>query len=214
MIPNPKWVKQISTWQAQYVTHDFISVRKHAESDACALLNTKPGNFDKETLDCFLRLLNTEFVPWKGQAYSKGAETLTRFQQSFSGANAKHIIECRVSFNNWIPRLWNAPQSQLAQLLNSFWEKKPIRRAGTGLPTTILYLKDSLDHNVWLDYTARGLTFITGIPIGSSRTYATYQKYDDAAKQFRLAYGLQPQEVDFILFLANRERLKAKQETN
>jgi hypothetical protein len=198
---NPELEKKVLEWQTEYVISQFLNVRINAETQAHKLLDNRLRRFTAQDLDDFLKLLNTEFLPWKNKA------TYTRFAQSFIGANAKNIVKHLSAFNDWSPHFWTAPESELSKWLDLFWDTNPIPGAGIGLPTAILYLRNPSHYNIWLPYTAAGLEYLTGLITGENRTAATYQEYNNAVNQLvRSAYNLQPQAVDFILFMANKEQ--------
>lgn len=208
MTSSLKLAQIINKYRIKYVSSEFISVRKNSEDKARYLMKIKLGHFDKNILEYFLKLANSEFVTRSGKKYYKINVTSTRFQRAFTGANAKNIIEHLDFFNDWSARIWKEPKSSLEGLLDLFWKTRPIPGAGTSLPTLLLYLRDPSRYNIWLPYTAQGFERLTGFVTGSLRSGADYFRYNDLVnKEVRKKYDLQPQEIDFILFMANKERL-------
>lgn len=208
MTSFPDRAQSIKQYRIKYVSSEFISVRKNAEDKARYLMKINLGHFDKNMLEYFLKLANTEFVTRYNKKYYKINETSTRFQRAFKGANAKNIIEHLDFFNDWSVRIWKEPESSLEGLLDLFWETRFIPGAGTSLPTLLLYLRDPSQYNIWLPYTAQGLERLTGFVTGSVRSGANYLRYNNLVNEkVRKKYDLQPQEVDFILFMANKGRL-------
>jgi uncharacterized protein (DUF2461 family) len=189
------WAKQIARWQAEHLPPERIATRQEAEGEARELLEANLGRFDEEILRRFFELANADFYG--------GQVRRNRFSPAFVGAYANRIVEQLELFNDWSARLWQVPEPELEDLLNAFWEQKPIAYAGTSLPTLILYLRDPSRYNIWLQITARGLECMTDLVTGHGSGTA-YLRYNDAVNQLRLRYDLQPQEMDVILFLAGK----------
>jgi len=200
MSVQPKWVEKIKGWRDKYVRKEFLSVRQEAEDEARKMLKAHLKHFDQESLKYLLILFTKELYNNK--------ISISRFRPAFLGANRNGIAGCLDSFNKWSTRLWQASESNLGSLLDEFWQRKNPDRtkgAGTSLPTMILYLRDPLSYNVWTPYLAQGFECITGSFIGLKEHGATYLRYNEEVKKFRILYNLQPQEVDFILYKANKE---------
>ena len=208
MTSSLKLAQNINIYRTKYISSEFISVRKNSEDKARYLMRVNLGHFDKNMLEYFLKLANNEFVTRYGKKYYNINVTSTRFSRAFTGANAKNIIEHLDFFNDWSARIWKEPESSLEGLLDLFWKTRPIPGAGTSLPTLLLYLRDPLRYNIWLPYTAQGLERLTGFVTGLERSGANYFRYNNLVnEEVRKKYDLQPQEIDFILFMANKEGL-------
>ena len=199
MVKDSVWDDTISEWRTTYITSDLLRIRRNAEGGARDLLESKLGHFSTEELIRFLRLLNTDWV------HESNTEGCTRFGLSFIGANRNKIVEHLDAFNEWSALLWTALEPAYERSLDRFWRRRSLPGAGTGLPTALLYLRNPTRFNIWVPFTTRGLAHLTGIDVGPSRTGATYRHYNDAVNQsVRSVYDLQPQEVDFILFKAEK----------
>ena len=173
-----------------------IEARQEAEAAARELFDDNVGKFDEPTLRQFFEFVNTD--------YFNGQPRHNRFSPAFIGATANAIIDQLEQFNDWTDLLWQAKPQDLEELLDLFWEEKPIAFAGTSLPTLILYLRDPQKYSIWLDPMVKGFNRLTGASI-SRETGTNYLRYCQAVKKLREQHNLHPQEMDVILVLAGRD---------
>jgi len=192
-----QWAGQIALWQDEHLPPERIATRQEAEGEARDLLEENLGRFDEETLRRFFELVNADFFA--------GRLRRDRFSPAFVGAYANRIVEQIERFNDWSARLWQAAESDLEGLLDTFWEQKPIAYAGISLPSLLLYLRDPSRYNLWFNPIARGLERLTGF-VSGRESGAAYLRYTGAVNQLRTRYDLKTQEMDVILVLADRER--------
>ena len=184
---------------------ELLFARVSAENKARILLNNKAGYLSESDLDHFLNLCNTELVPPNQYSIKlRDIETITRFQLSFIGQNRKLMADSLESTNEWIKRLWE--QTDDYSSLTRFWNENQVPGAGMGLPTMILYLKDSSRFNVWLPFLNKGISIFTGEKISSKRNADNYIKFNETVNRgLREPFNLKPQEIDYILFRINAE---------
>lgn len=198
---SDEWVGRILKWQEEGLPEERISVRVEAEGEAKDLLEANLGHFDEDILRRFFELLNTD--------YYGGKRRRNRFSPAFVGGYANRIVEQIDLFNEWIPRLWNTGREELSELLDEFWNTKPIAYAGTILPTTILYLSNQEKYNIWIGKMVEGLEAING-NLPSGQDAETYFEYNKKVIEIREKYNLQPQELDVVFYRAAKLE-KAKQ---
>jgi hypothetical protein len=131
----------------------------------------------------------------------KGKTGRTRFGRHFTNILAPQICKRPDVFKEWIGTLWRAEENELQKMLTSFFKNKPIRGAGTLLPTFVLYLRKPAAFNIWTENLWINLnkTFSVNKPSEKSQQeqYAHFnsQVFDLLATPFRL----EPQEVDLVL---------------
>ncbi len=188
------WEQRIADWQAEHLPPERVAARHEAEQEARKLLEEELGCLDSETLDRFLRLLNSDLYG--------GQPNQTRFGQAFRGANRMHILDHLEQFNAWSTRLWEEPEPHLYKLLDEFWQQKDLPGAGGSLPTMILYLRDPSRFNIWIPTLIHGVERIMGSLTNWESSGAAYRQYNDTVNKVRQRYSLQPQEIDVILTLA------------
>ncbi len=181
---------QIARWRKEHVTDERIKKRQDSESEARKLLSTMAGKFQEDELREFLRLINQDY--WKGKNYQ------TRFSMAYSGYNTKRLVEQLEFVNDWMYRIWNVPEAEIRNLLDSFYTEKPIKNAGTAFPSVILYLRDPSKFNLCFKKMEQGLIRLTGF---KERGYSGsfYLKYNSKVNELKEKYKLSPQEVDILL---------------
>lgn len=180
----------------------FIESRRHAESLARDLLESKAGAFNVDEFDRFMDLCNTEIMPKDARSgVLRDRETRTRFRFSFIGRNRNLMLSSLDACNEWIGRLWHAKRDEL-QVLDAFLRQREIKGAGTGLATMLMYLRQPETWNVWLVSLGSALGKLLGRPFPTARTLSSYLAFNDAVNtHLRHPLGLRPQEIDYILFM-------------
>jgi len=193
----------------------FLDSRIGAEEEARYLLHTKAGKFSKWDFCVFCELCNTELVPPKRSFHFRDKESPTRFQPACIGANRKHMIQCLEACNKWIAKLWQSDDKNVLEVLEEFWKMNQVMGAGTGFPTMIMYLKDTMKFNVWLPFLVKGINILSSgnLPtpgIQKNRNVNNYINYNELIKD-KLKSGqnkdLKPQEIDYILYWIRVESL-------
>ena len=201
------WKNRIEEYRKVSLQPEFLEARVNAESEARELLKSKLGQFNREDLELFLKLCNTENVP--KDIYTnklRNKLTNTRFQLSFIGANKSLMINDLDKCNKWMPILWNTPDN--IKTVGEFWKCDQIKGAGMGLPTMILYLKDSVKYNVWIPFLSKALEKCNGRILETVRSGQNYRDYNNTIsntlKIIPLDTPLWPQEIDYILYRIGR----------
>jgi uncharacterized protein (DUF2461 family) len=187
------WMERITRWREKEVPPERIKARREGESRARARLEEKIGAFDEADLRQFLEDMSSDWY--------NGGPRKDRFMPALYGAQVNRMIETLDKFNDWVPRLWQADDAELDQLLDEFWKKLEVSGAGVSLPTAILYLRDPDTYNIWLPVMSRGLEAVIGFEPGKMRTARGYRHYNAAANDFRAQYNLAPQETDIVLWI-------------
>jgi hypothetical protein len=201
------WIRRIEEYRKVSLQSDFLNARADAESAAKELLNSKSGKFSKEDLDVFLTLCNTEKVPPDIHTHElRDKVTNTRFQLSFIGANKKSMIESLDACNKWISILWKTTDN--IKHIDEFWKYDKVKGAGVGLPTMILYLKDSNNYNVWIPFLNKALEIYVGRKLETTRNWKNYREYNNtlnrSLRNLPVDPPLKPQEIDYILYRIGR----------
>lgn len=174
---------------AEHAPPERIQKRKTAENEARDLIVANLGTLSKDHLAQFFKLADRDFV--------NGTQREGRFGVTFLGNNSKTVCTQPDKVNDWIKRLWEVPDADACKLVDQFVKEKPVKGAGYGLPSLILYLKNPSLFNIWLNVMISGVK--TALPGGLSDH--SYQSYNAAVNQFRAAHNLEPQSVDIVLTL-------------
>ena len=124
--PNDHWQKIIQQIRQDHIPPERISIRKTAENEARKLLESQLGNIGDDNLRQFFSLINTD--------YFNGKNKKDRFSPAFVGAYTNRIMEQTGLFNEWAEKFQKFPDSEIANLLDEFWSKKPISYAGMRIP--------------------------------------------------------------------------------
>lgn len=175
---------------AQHATAARITARKSAESEARNLLVANLGNINSDHLAQLFRIIDRDF--WDGKS-KQG-----RFGVTFQGSNAKKICSQSDKANEWIKAFWQVSEEKVYDLIGRFMKEKPIKGAGYGFPSLILYLRDPQKFNMWLNVMMWGLDYIEGRTF-SGALGEDYRKYNQALIDFRIKYKLEPQALDIVV---------------
>ncbi len=192
------WAGKIADFIQSEMPPGRIAARVASETKASDLLKNKLGQFDENNVRQFFTAVNTEVTP-------TGKARGNRFAMAFIGNNVNLVIEQLRLFNNWLSRFWTESGNDLSKTLDEFW-LTPLRGM-PALPTLILYLRDPIQFNIWIDATSKGLKRITGYNPGSIRTAENYFKYNEEVIKLRNRYRLDPRAMDALL--TDFGRLKA-----
>ncbi len=208
MLSVPERIERIR----QRVTTDprFLQTRIDAENEARRLLDARTGSFTREELEGFLDLCNTELVPPKDSDVLRDQPTRTRFQLSFIGENRMLMLERPDECNRWISAIWKQKDDQLS-ILDTLWRSGGLKGAGTGFPTMLFYLKRPERYSVWLPGLSEALSSAWDQVLGNRRTALNYSSYNAAvARCLRIPFGVEPQEIDYILYCLAKPRPAAQ----
>lgn len=168
-----------------------VRVREEAEGRARALLESHVGKMSEEQLRELFTLLNT----------SKGAKGVTydRFGLAFHGSNASKLIEQADELNEWLDRLWHAPDDRVREVLDAFWTSS-VTGAGRSLPTAILYVRDPERYFVWTKTLEKALYTIANGGAAKRRSGFAYLQYCAGLRRVREKAPFPPQLHDMILW--------------
>lgn len=186
--------RAIARIRVEYLNDEnFHTVRLEAEAKARELLNSKLGTMSPDDIKSFLDFMNYESI--------KGKEDYTRFQRCVTTINAIQICKYPREFNDWIGALWTTEGDAIKESLARFLENKPIKGAGTLLPTFVLYLRRPFAFNIHTVKLANNLA--KAYPHDHSGKVSLYDQYTQfnhkVFQHLVTPFRLQPEEVDLIL---------------
>jgi hypothetical protein len=103
------------------------------------------------------------------------------------------------AINEWFEKLlFSEPDPKAA--LDSCLGKNKIKGASKGLATVLLYLSNPEKYNVWVNATQEGLNILNRIGDLKGKEWGqNYLRFNKAATEFRVAYNLPAQGVDWVL---------------
>lgn len=194
LLSEDPWGKRIAELRKRYSSAEEIEARRKGEALARKILERKAGRFTEDDLSQFMNALNRD-----------AAGRNTRFMPAFYGVQVHRMANTLEAFNYWVERLWKAEDHRLDEELDAFWDAHEVGGAGISLPTAILYLRDPQRYNVWLRIMEAGLRKVTDFQPGPYEKASSYRAYNEAVLAFRERYGLEPQEVDLILWALTQE---------
>lgn len=171
----------------------FHSVRREAEAKAKEILKTNLGAMSPEEIRTFLDYMNTENI--------KGKTSVTRFGRPVTNIVAKQICGCPQEFNEWVGALWRTEGDGLQNVLASFLRNRPIKGAGTLLPTFVLYLRAPTAFNIYTKKLGNNLAgaFSHCQPAGESQPDRYAQFNREVFERLVTPFRLKPQEIDLVL---------------
>lgn len=179
-----------------------VEVRAAAEKRSRSLVERSLGTFDEAGLREFLREVNTD--------WENGRIHYNRFGTTFGGSLVAMMVEHIDDLNIWTERIWNANDTELDSILDEFWKTGPVKGAGRGYATMLLYLKDPHHYPIWLPALDRGLAALADYAPTKARTAAEYRRYLTAVLALRTDRGLAPQALDLVLWRASENTGPAK----
>lgn len=177
------------------VEPERIAVRRRAIEEARALIESRLGRLSQDELRRLFGLFNRD--------WTKGREIGARFAPAFLGPNMEEPIAAAEALNAWIARLWRAPHDELAGLLGEFWISGDVPRAGRGLPTMILHVRDPRRYHVLMTSTGQGYTRLTGRSM-SKRAGALYLQFSEFVAELCESRGIDPELADLALLIVAR----------
>lgn len=181
---------------SKHVLPERISARKNSEEEARSLLIKTLGHINQDQLIKFFQIVDRDNL--------EGKSKQGRFGVTFQGANSKLICDQLEKVNEWIKAFWEVAEEDAYVLIDRFMKMKPIKGAGAGFPSLLLYLRDPDKFNIWLTVMVQGLNSIeNGEFSGSSGE--VYRKYNEALIHFRKKYKLEPQALDIVVTVINNE---------
>jgi hypothetical protein len=117
--------------------------------------------------------------------------------------NRRHMCKADPDFNLitlWIDELLFS-NKEVEGALNHCIGQHKIKGAKNGVATLLLYLSNPGNYNVWVPTTWNALISLDRIGDPEKNAWGkNYTRFNQAAISFRNQYGLQPREVDWILF--------------
>ena len=181
-------------------------IRRQAEDEARALLNSSAGHMTESQVQALLKLFNTD--------YDKGKRTQIRFSPAFVGQTANVLATNLPALNSWTSRIWTSTDIEastaVGQLLD---DRKALPSAGTAYPTMLAYLRDPDNSAVWLRATDRGLQRLTAYKPAKTTDQGRRKDYElfcAAAGQLMADYDIPPELLDYVLASAGRAEPPAK----
>ncbi|MGA3284897.1 MAG: hypothetical protein ABSD57_10630 [Verrucomicrobiota bacterium] len=122
------------------------------------------------------------------------------FGQMLATPNRNWIFESGMPLiNEWLNDLLFSGK-EAKDALNTCLKKMKIKGASKGLATLLLYLSDPSKHNIWVNRTEEGLAILGRIgELKGGDWGGNYTQFNNATAEFRIAYKIQPQEIDWIL---------------
>lgn len=195
----------ISGYAAKYALPERIEFRKKAEASARALLQTFIADGDPEVLKQFLVAADQD---WRVDHSSQD-----RFGITFRGANGKEIQAQAPLVREWARRFMESPVEECFDLIGQFCDPKtkPIKNAGPGFASFLLYLRDPEFFAVRLQAMIQGLEISEGKPFAGD-TGEDYRRYCTSLAAFRARHALQPQALDIVLSVIAEAAKKANKD--
>ncbi|SJZ44247.1 AAA domain (dynein-related subfamily) [Trichlorobacter thiogenes] len=182
----------IESFISNYAPPERIAARKDAEKEARDLIAENLGHLSKDQLSQFFKVADRD--------YENGSLKEGRYGITFLGNNRKLIAEQPETVNKWIKELWEVSEAKAYSLVDQFLKEKPIKGAGGGFPSFILYLRDPDLFNIWIKVMIGGINVVTDEVLAHD-----YKSYNSAVNSFRETYHLEPQTLDIVLTLIGRE---------
>jgi hypothetical protein len=157
------------------------------ERKAWQLLQKNRGNYTQE-------ILNNVFDTVDTNPNGKGW-----FGQLLAAPNRNLIFQTSPkALNEWLEELLFSGHKP-ENILNHCLKERKVKGAHKGLATLFLYLSDPEHFNVWVNSTEEGLVVLGRIVALKGDWGAKYTQFNKAALDFRDAYKLKPQEMDWML---------------
>jgi len=167
-----------------------IDARIESEEKAKTLLRSKLGKFKENDLRSFFRELNHDY--WDGK------EKYGRFSMAYTGSNLKALVNQLPKVNLWLRRFWEVDEDSLEDLLDEYFDTKPIKNAGTAFPSIILYLLDPQKYNLCFPKMVQRLSKFSDF-VTQNYSGSFYYYYNDKMNELKKQHSLLPQEMDVIL---------------
>ena len=158
------------------------------ERDAWRLLQEHRGRYSLEILN---RIFDTVDFFENNKRW---------FGAMLATPNRNWIFESELTLiNQWLEELLFSGKEPEAAL-DTCLKKMKIKGASKGLATLLLYLSAPSKYNIWVNRTQEGLSILNRIgDIKGGDWGENYLHFNQAANDFKSRYGLQPQEMDWIL---------------
>lgn len=166
----------------------YLQPKIERERHAWELLQGQRGHY---TLEILNRVFDTVDFYEKNKRW---------FGHMLAAPNRNLIFESGLPLiNEWLNDLLFSDK-EAKEALNTCLKKMKIKGASKGLATLLLYLSDPSKHNIWVNRTEEGLSILGRIDeLKGSDWGENYAQFNNAANDFRIAYKIQPQEIDWIL---------------
>jgi len=172
---------------------EFVSSRREAEQQARELLDEAAGQMTEDQADQLLRLFNTD--------RKAGRPRHSRFSPAFVGNLRNLMLADLDGFNEWTHRLWQDDEDLARSAVDELIpDRQALPGAGRSYPTMLMYLRDPDRYAVWMSSTDRGLSALSEYERASRHSGVEgYDTFCEAARRFRTAFDLAPQELDAVL---------------
>lgn len=192
---------QIAQLCAKHIPHERLQLRLEAEETARERLHTFLGAPSQENLKSFLAAVDFD----RNKA---GERVQDRFGLAFRGNNGKGLLSQPEVVADWIRQLWNVPEEDCPDLMESLLKMDSVSGAGPAFVSLIPYLRNPQDFNLWLGSMVKGLELVDG-KSHKGRSAESYRRYNAAALDFRDRNQLSPQSMDIVLAALNAAQAKA-----
>jgi len=178
-----------------------IAHRREAEARARAFLEKHLGTMTPDEFREFLQIVNADL--WAGKARTD------RYSPAFSAVWVNDLLQSLDAINDWSRRLWQAPDSELPDVLSQFWAEKPIHGAGYSLPTLVLYLRSPESFAIRMGVLDRGIRFLFPKAVLPRDPARSYDLFNRLVQRMRELYNLAPEAMDIVLTQASKQVLHA-----
>ncbi len=170
-----------------FMSH-YLPAKLDREQLAAGLLREHRGNYTQDVLN---RIFDTVDIVEGNKRW---------FGQMLAAPNRNLIFTSGLDeINKWLEELLFSGWEPVAAL-NTCLKDLKIKGASKGLATLLMYLLQPEKCAVWVNTTQEGLQVLGyANEMKGSDWGRNYAIFNQAAQEFRARYGLQPQEVDWVL---------------
>lgn len=158
------------------------------EKKAWVLVEENKGKYTRDVMD---KIFDAVDLSMKNKRW---------FGALLAMPNRNLIYEAKPeTINRWFAELLFSKKNA-RKALNACLKDVKIKGASKGLATLLLYLSDPKKNNIWVNATEEGLVKLNRIKDLKGDDWGQrYSMFNEAAIDFRDAYQLKPQEVDWML---------------
>ncbi len=184
------WISELVN---KHCSDERIKIREINEEELKEYLDDNIGKMTAQEWVDFFKQLNLEKI--------NGKETNQRFGLAFIGHNVQLMIEKVDELNHWSKKLWDANDKEISAVLNDF-VNSDIKGSGIGLPTVILYLRNSEKYNIMMKKMVKGLNRLVG-ENKYLKKIESYIEYNKALNDFKKQNDLLPPMLDILFSLGD-----------
>jgi len=172
-----------------------IRKRREWEDEAITIIEGSLGRLDKDAIREIIELLDSDVQDEK--------ITKRRFGPMFTGNNKKRILKNPIDLlNELFIRIY---QEEDIDAADELIEK--LDGVGQGFVSCLLYLKNRDRYNVMSPRLIEGIEIIFKTDIPRSGSFRErYEVFNELANTLRQKCGLEPQEVDLVLWAIAKGR--------